>query len=240
MAISRVRGIGVADMASTSTAVRSRLSCSLCSTPNRCSSSMITKPRSANSTSLPSSRWVPTTTSTLPSLRPSSVARVSASVWKRLSGATLTGKPAYRSAKVAWCCWTSSVVGNQDRHLLAVLDRLERRPHRDLGLAVADVAADQPVHRHDLFHVPLDLVDGGQLVRGLDEAEGVLELALPGGVGRERVAPGGLPGSVELDQLGGDLAHGLAGPALALGPVAAAHLVQGRALAADVAGDLVE
>ena len=31
--------------------------------------------------------------------------------------------------------------------LLAVLHRLERRTDRDLGLAVADVAADQPVHR---------------------------------------------------------------------------------------------
>src|SRR3712207_6995008 len=47
-AISSVRGIGVADMANTSTAVRSRLSCSLCSTPNRCSSSMMTSPRSLN------------------------------------------------------------------------------------------------------------------------------------------------------------------------------------------------
>ena len=41
------------------------------------------------------------------------VALVSASVWNRLSGATLTGKPAYRSAKVAWCCCTSSVVGTR-------------------------------------------------------------------------------------------------------------------------------
>ena len=31
--------------------------------------------------------------------------------------------------------------------LLAVLDRLEDRPDRDLGLAEADVAADEPVHR---------------------------------------------------------------------------------------------
>ena len=54
------------------------------------------------------------------------------------------------------------------------------------------------------------------------------------------MAAGGLPGGVQLDQLGGDLPDRLAGPALALGPVAAAHLVQRRALAADVAGDLVE
>ena len=42
--ISSVRGIGVADIASTSTSVRSRLRYSLCSTPNRCSSSMMTRP----------------------------------------------------------------------------------------------------------------------------------------------------------------------------------------------------
>ena len=94
MAISRVRGIGVADMASTSTSIRSRLSCSLCSTPKRCSSSMITSPRSLNWISPLSSRWVPTMTSTLPSATPSFVALDSAAVWKRLSGATLTGNPA--------------------------------------------------------------------------------------------------------------------------------------------------
>ncbi len=42
-AISSVRGIGVALMASTSTLVRNVFSASLCSTPNRCSSSTITR-----------------------------------------------------------------------------------------------------------------------------------------------------------------------------------------------------
>src|SRR3712207_8908501 len=55
--------------------------------------------------------------------------------------------------------------------LLAVLHRLERGPHRDLGLAVADVAADQPVHRDGLLHVPLDLLDRGELVRRLGVRE---------------------------------------------------------------------
>ena len=72
------------------------------------------------------------------------------------------------------------------------------------------------------------------------EREGVLELALPRGVRAERVALGGLPGGVELDQLGRDLADRLAGPALALGPVGAAEPVEAGLLAADVAGDLVE
>jgi hypothetical protein len=42
---------------------------------------------------------------------------------------------------------------HEHRHLLAVLHRLERGADRDLGLAVADVAADQPVHRPDRLHV---------------------------------------------------------------------------------------
>ena len=129
---------------------------------------------------------------------------------------------------------------HQHRDLLAVLDRLERRPYGDLGLAVADVAADQAVHRDDAPHVGLDLVDRAQLVGGLVERERVLELALPRGVRAEGVALGGLPGGVELDQLGRDLAHRLAGAALALGPVGAAEPVEAGLLAADVAGDLVE
>ena len=61
-----------------------------------------------------------------------------------------------------------------------------------------------------------------------------------GRVRPEGVALGGLPGGVQLDQLGGDLADRLAGAALALGPVGAAEPVERGLLAADVAGDLVE
>ena len=45
----------------------------------------------------------------------------------------------------------------QHRDLLAVQDRLEGGPHRDLGLAVADVADQQAVHRPRRLHVALDL-----------------------------------------------------------------------------------
>ncbi len=100
IAISRVRGIGVADMASTSTDVRSRFIASLCSTPNRCSSSTITRPRSFSLMSGFSSRWVPITMSTDPSRRPSITAAASLSVWNRDSPLSTTGKPDIRSAKV--------------------------------------------------------------------------------------------------------------------------------------------
>lgn len=91
--------------------------------------------------------------------------------------------------------------GDEDGDLLAVLDRLEGRAHRDLRLAVADVAADQPVHGHGLLHVLLDLGDGGELVGRLRVREGVLQFALPGGVRAEDVAGGRHPGRVELDQV---------------------------------------
>ena len=47
----------------------------------------------------------------------------------------------------------------EERHLLAVHHRLERGAHRDFGLAVADVAAQQAVHRRRRFHVALDVGD---------------------------------------------------------------------------------
>ena len=129
---------------------------------------------------------------------------------------------------------------HEDRRLLAVLDRLERRPHRDLGLPVADVATDEPVHRNLALHVELDLVDAAQLVGGLDVHERVFKLTLPGRVRPEGVTLGGHPGAVEPDQLARDLLDVLLGPALCLGPVRAAELVQRWRLAADIPGDLVE
>ena len=65
-----VRGMGVAVSVSTSTVVRSVFSRSLTSTPNRCSSSMITSPRLQNFTSCDASRCVPITMSICPVPKP--------------------------------------------------------------------------------------------------------------------------------------------------------------------------
>ncbi len=54
-----VRGIGVAVSVSTSTSVRIFFSVSLCVTPKRCSSSMISSPRSLKPTSAENRRCVP-------------------------------------------------------------------------------------------------------------------------------------------------------------------------------------
>ena len=77
---------------------------------------------------------------------------------------------------------------HQHRHLLAALHRLERRAHRDLGLAVPDVADQQPVHGPRPLHVLLDLLGGLSLVRRVLVEEARLQLALPLGIGRKRIA----------------------------------------------------
>ena len=81
--------------------------------------------------------------------------------------------------------------------LLAALDDLQRRPHRDLGLAEPDVAAQQAVHRAAEGEVGIDLLDGRQLVGRLDVQELLgelsLELRLAGGSSC-RASLGGPPG----------------------------------------------
>ena len=70
----------------------------------------------------------------------------------------------------------------EDGRLLAVQRRYVRRPHGDLGLAVARVAADQPVHRLARREVVLHGLDGGELVWSLlvgeRGVEGVASVAI--------------------------------------------------------------
>ena len=130
--------------------------------------------------------------------------------------------------------------GNQYRDLLTVLHRLERGPHRDLRLAVADVATDHAVHRDGLFHIGFDFGDRGQLIDGLGEPEGVLHFGLPRCVGRERVARRGLSLGIEGDKLTSDLTNRLARLGFCIGPVTAAEATEAGLLTADVAGELIE
>ena len=113
--ISSVRGIGVADIVSTSTDGRSCFRYSLCSTPKRCSSSTIDQAevlepggRSAAAGACRS------TMSTAPSASP--VERRLGSRFGLRSGTasgSFTGNCAIRSEKVLKCCWASSVVGTR-------------------------------------------------------------------------------------------------------------------------------
>ena len=74
---------------------------------------------------------------------------------KRESSSTLTGNAANRFLKRLKMLIRKDRRRRQDGRLFAVHHGLERRTHRDLGLAVADIADDQPVHRRRRFHVGL-------------------------------------------------------------------------------------
>ena len=64
---------------------------------------------------------------------------------------------------------------HEHQHLLAVDGDREGRADRDLGLAEADVAADEPVHRARRLEVLLDRLDRARLVLGLAVRELALE-----------------------------------------------------------------
>ena len=53
---------------------------------------------------------------------------------------------------------------NKVYHLLGIIDCLKRSSNRNLGLAVADIPADQAVHDPRALHVVLDRRDGVELV----------------------------------------------------------------------------
>ena len=130
----------------------------------------------------------------------------------------------------------------QDRDLLAAVDGDEGGAQRDLGLAEADVAADEPVHRPRRDHVLDHGVDRGVLVGRLVEAEARRERLVVVRLEAEREAFARRAARVQVQELGGGVAHLLGGLAARLVPLARAELVQRRFLGADagVARDQVQ
>ena len=92
-----VRGIGVAVSVSVSTFTLSEVSFSLAATPNFCSSSIMSSPKSRNSICLPSILCVPMRISIFPALTSSAISRVCFVLRERLIYSTLIGKSFSRS-----------------------------------------------------------------------------------------------------------------------------------------------
>ena len=235
-----VRGIGVAVIVSTSTRLRICLMRSLCATPKRCSSSTTSSPRSRNCTSFDSSRCVPTMISTLPAFRSSSVCFCSAFGPEPADHVDPDREGREAVLQRLQVLEREDGRRRQERDLLAVHDRLERGAHGDLGLAVADIPAQQPVHRRRRFHVALDVRDRVGLIDGQLPLERVLELLLPVRVRREGVSGHGLARGIELEQLLGHVAHGLLDAGLRLLPRRSAELVERGARRAGVLLDEIE
>ena len=238
----RVRGIGVAVSARTSTSRRSERRSSFCATPNRCSSSTITSPSSFGITSRDRTRCVPISTSTLPSANSASTRFTSAAVRKRETISTLHREVLVALAERVPVLLREHRRRHEHQRLLAVQRGGEGGPDRDLRLAEADVAADEPVHRARCLEVLLHGLDRGRLVGGLPVGERGLEPLEP--VLREVEGDAGrvLAPRVELEQLARELADRGPGAALEQVPRLAAELGERRRLAvhADVAGDLAD
>ncbi len=132
--------------------------------------------------------------------------------------------------------------GRKHRDLHVVCDRDEGGAERHFGLAEADVAADEAVHRLAVLHVLQGGRDRCRLVRRLLEAEALGEGLVIVLVQLERVALAGRAPGVEVEQLGGGVAHRARGLALRLLPLVPAQLVQRRMLGrpARVAADRVQ
>ncbi len=78
--------------------------------------------------------------------------------------AALTVRPSSICAELRKCCSASTSVGAIERALVAALYRHEQRRERDDGLARADVALQEPVHRCGRRHVAGDLGDRRSLI----------------------------------------------------------------------------
>ena len=123
--------------------------------------------------------------------------------------------------------------GHQHGDLLAVVDRQEGGPQGHLGLAVADVPADQPVHGSRLLHVLQHLVDGLELIRRFFVGKPGLEIPEIA-VGRTEGEPGlDLALRVKLQELAGHLLRRALDPRHRPLPGLAAELVQRGRVALD-------
>ena len=112
------------------------------------------------------------------------------------------------------------------RDLLAVGHRDEGGAQRDFGLAEADVAADQPVHRLARAHVADHGIDRGELVGRFLEAEAVgksFEIML---LEVELVSLAGCALGVQRQQFGGRVANLRGRALLGLLPLAGTQRVQ--------------
>src|SRR5438045_2323850 len=96
----------------------------------------------------------------------------------------------------------------ENRRLLSFHHRLERSAHCYFGLAITDVAAQETVHWHRLFHVFLDVLNRRFLVGSEHESKTIFKLLLPRRIGRERVTADEFSFRVKTQQLVGHVAHG--------------------------------
>src|SRR6266478_4730739 len=205
----RVRGMGVAERASASTFLRISLRRSLWATPKRCSSSTSSSARTA----------------CFQIREDFLLFRGAAEAAEHFDARGERSKPFLKGFKMLE---GEHGGGRENRDLFVVNDSFEGGTHGNFRFAVADVAAEQAVHGLGAFHVALDVADGGDLVGGLLELEGILEFALEIAVGRKSETFRGLALRVQRQKLVGHVFNGFASARLASVPDGAAEFVERR------------
>ena len=166
------------------------------------------------------------TMSIVPSAMPFLTRASSAEPTRREAWPISSGRPRKRSLKVLVVLAGEQRRRHDHRHLLAVHGGDEGGAERHLGLAEADVAADQPVHRAAGGEVVERRVDRRHLVVGLLVGEAGGELVVEAGGRRQRRGGAHQPRGGGLDQLLRHVADALLQPRLAVLPADAAELVE--------------
>ena len=206
-----VRGIGVAVSVSTCTSAFSAFSFSLWETPKCCSSSTISRPRSANVDAFGEQRvGADDDVDVAIGQAALDLGRILRGDHARqLADAAPAGlRSARRSCGNAGAPAASSAP--RRRPALPDIATDEGGAQRDLGLAEADIAADQPVHRLARGQILQHVGDGASLVVGFGKREAGAELVpgafgrVPSDIGIAHAAFGG-----DADQLAGHVADAL-------------------------------
>ncbi|MNH09223.1 hypothetical protein D3C79_686700 [compost metagenome] len=130
----------------------------------------------------------------------------------------------------------------QDGHLATAVHSDEGGAHGHFCLAETNVAADQAVHWLGREHVFAYRVDGTLLIRGFFEREAGAEGRIVNRRIREGIAFACRAAGIDVEQLGGHVAHLFGGFARGFLPGLRAQSMQGRQgiITAGVAGDQVQ
>ena len=113
--------------------------------------------------------------------------------------------------------------GNKQGRLFSVHYRFKCCPQGHFRLAVAHVAAQEPVHRYGFFHIRLNFGNGLHLVRRFLKGEAFLKLTLQIRVRPIGIPVGNFPQGIKTDQLLCQLGYSRGSFGLHAFPVGAAH-----------------
>ena len=210
-----VRGIGVAVSVRTWTFAFSCFSRSFWPTPKCCSSSTTSSPRRRKATLLARSAWVPTTMSTRPSARSRLIVAACFGADQARQLLDAQRQPGEALLEGAEMLAREQRRRHHDRDLRPGHGRDERRAQRHLGLAEADIAANQAIHRPSRGHIAQRLENGAVLVVGFGIGKARGEFLVEALGRRHGLALAQLALRRDRDQLVGDVLDPLLDPRLA-------------------------